>query len=126
MTGLPDGWDQSAERIAWYCAKSRRADNPHLTLGQLHDAALDGVLIHVWEHGWPEGQLHPLYQAAWRSIAHEAHEAGKHLRHFAHWCEPPGLADPIGEAITEKPPYGRSHGYSLMASGQPSGRSPRS
>jgi len=102
VTRLPEGWDQSAERIAWYCAKARRGDTPALTLSARHEAAFTGIIDHIAGHGWPEGDDGPLFRAAWAAIAHEAHEAGKHVRHWSFWYEPPGVADPIGEAVTDK------------------------
>ncbi len=98
---LPDDWWDRTERIAWWCARSRQSDTPGLTRHQRHDAALDGILDYIGEAGWPDRE-HDLYQAAWRGIAHEAHEQGKHVRHWSHWYEPPGQADALGEAITDK------------------------
>ncbi len=101
MTGLPEGWDQSAERIAWHCARTRRGDTPGLSLDDRHDAALDGIIELVAEHGWPadEGNL---FRAGFAAIKREAYEHFKHVRRWTFWYEPPGTLDPIAEKITDK------------------------
>lgn len=102
MSDLPEGWDESAERIARYCARSREAATPTMTYADRVDAALGGIIDYLADHGWPPRSDHPLFQAARAAIERESHETLKHVLHGHFWCEAPGTADPIGEAVTDK------------------------
>lgn len=95
-----DIWE-SAERIAWYCARSRRAATPMMTLADRREAAFIGIVDHVAEHGWPDDDG-PLFRAARAAIERESHETIKHVIHGHFWCEGPGVTDPIGEAVTDR------------------------
>lgn len=98
---VSEGWYDSIDRISWYCAKAHRAQTPLLTLSQRHDAALDGIIEWVHQHGIPTSDA-PLFRAARAAIEAEAHHSLKHLNHGHFWVEPPGITDPIGETVTDK------------------------
>lgn len=102
MSALPEGWDESVERIARMCA-SRSWSGPSLTYEEKADAAGYGIVEHIAERGgWPEGSVKELFQAGDRGIKREAREREKHIRHIAYWMEPRGIADPIGEDVTDR------------------------
>jgi hypothetical protein len=89
------------ERIARTCSRRHRAEAPLLTLDDRYDAALDGIIEHVHEDGWP-GTEKPLYAAGSLAITRAHRESWRHLRRWSYWYEPPGAADALGEAITDR------------------------
>lgn len=103
LTPVPpvDGWWDSANRIAGYAANTYRG--PHyLTREERFDAALDAIVQHVHEHGWPRINLHPVFQAASNAIDRDTNRRAAHLTHGNFWVEPPGQHDALAEAITDR------------------------
>lgn len=66
-----------------------------------YDAALDGIIEYIAEHGWTE-ERKPLFYAAANGIADAAYEWGKHKRNWARWIGTPSNVDTIAEAVTDK------------------------
>jgi hypothetical protein len=98
---LGDSWWESANRIAIHCAATHPAPR-YLTHAERIDAALDALIQHVHENGWPATELKPLFLAASNGIEHATYEHTKHIGRGNYWVEPPGIIDPIAEAVTDK------------------------
>lgn len=96
----PDDWFDWVRSIAVHCA--RKNPSGSLSWQQKLDAAQDGVIAYVAEHGWP-GDKSPLYKAANNNLAHEINEAKKHIRRWVLYDETHnGNSDVLGERITDK------------------------
>lgn len=103
MTGLPDGWDASVQRIAGWCAKTHWGETPLLTLDDRYDAALDGIITHLSSHGWPGGGVKDLFRAGSAAITQAGRESVKHLLNRGYWTvSVPAPPDAIAEFVTDK------------------------
>jgi|HubBroStandDraft_6_1064221.scaffolds.fasta_scaffold1022290_2 hypothetical protein len=100
MTGLPEGWEESAERIAWHCARTHRAETPLLTLDARYEAALDGLVEYTEAHGWP-ADLKPVFRAAANAIGRAGDEAVRHITFWSYWYPAPGTLDSLAENVTD-------------------------
>lgn len=97
----PDGWWESANRIAVHCAATHPSP-PYLTREERADAALDSIVQYVHDRGWPSSDLHPVFQAGSNGIDRATYERAKHAGRGHYWVEPPGMADALGENITDR------------------------
>lgn len=102
VSELPEGACKSMERIAQRCA----ATFPGawvLGLAGRYDAALMAITEYAGEHGWPAGDLKPLFRAGSTAISRATRQAQRHLPlDLGSWREPPGLADSLAEAVTDR------------------------
>jgi hypothetical protein len=89
------------ERIARVVMRRHRADTPLLSPDDRYQAALDGQVELICEHGWP-GADKPLYNAASLAITREHREQFRHIRRWTYWYEPPGSQDAMAEGIIER------------------------
>lgn len=101
MCLTPDGWWESANRIATHCAITHPSP-PYLTREERTDAALDSIVQHVHDHGWPTIDLHPVFQAGSNGIDRATHQRAKHLTRGHYWVEPSGHPDALAEHVTDR------------------------
>lgn len=99
--GLDEGRWQSMERIAGHVAATHPSEGL-LTPADRYDTCLDAIVEHVYRHGWPAGPLKPLFLAASAGLSRAQRESTRHLARGDYWVTPPGSADAIGEAVTDK------------------------
>lgn len=102
--GLPDGWCESAERIAGYSASHHRGQNRWLTHQEKREAALDAIIEHVHDHGWPAPgeSFRPLFYAAANGIARANYDRHMHPRHWSYWHPVPSEQDALAERVTDR------------------------
>lgn len=101
MDGSGCAWFDSAERIARHEACTFRGP-PVLTLDDRFDAAMDGIVAYVHAHGWPDDDLHPVFQAATNAIGRATDERAKHLHYWSYWYEPPADRDSLAENVADR------------------------
>lgn len=101
MDGNGCAWHDSAERIARHEACTFRGPFI-LSLEDRFDAAMDGIVAYVHCHGWPEDNLHPVFQAASNAIGRATDEQSKHLHWWSYWHEPPGDSDALAESVADR------------------------
>lgn len=95
---------QSMERISQHVANTHPGrSSSSLTTEQRFDAALDALVQHVADRGWPDGQdFGDMFRAAANGVRTSMYEADKHVRHWAYWHEPPSPVDALAEAVTDR------------------------
>lgn len=101
---LSEAQGESMMRIAQHCASTHRGQTSAMSLTDRYEAALSGIAEYLCDHGWPDGELKPLFLAGANGITREsrARDMFRHLRHWSYWYEPPGSADALGEKITDR------------------------
>lgn len=92
---------ESMERIARHCSRTYRGSTPLLTIDDRIEAALDGIVEYVHEHGWPREDK-DLFRAGSAAIEHAAGESVKHLTRGNFWVRPRPNEDPLAEMVTDR------------------------
>lgn len=103
VSDLPPDWYETICKAAGFSAKMKpgRSGDFSLSHRELHEAAMNGIIQYLAEHGWTDN-FRELLNAADMGIWRESYDAKKHYRNAMFWTVHTSGHDPVADLVVDR------------------------